>query len=227
MSYGNRLRQSASQLHGWQNLPFFSSPGFCSLCDKLDRETGQIAPAADQAFAALRMVAPQACRVVILGQDPYPTPGNANGLAFSVGPGMPLPASLKNIFCELRDDTGIVRTNGDLSGWASQGVLLLNTVLTVLTGCPNSHANFGWKPLITEVLRCVAAKDGIVWMLWGQSAKMRYDCLGPKSGQNQCVITTSHPSPLSAYRTFFGSKPFSRANAHLARHNTATIDWSA
>lgn len=159
-----------------------------------------------------------AVRVVIVGQDPYPTPGHAHGLAFSVPAGVsPLPRTLANIFRELSDDLGVQRINGDLSDWAAQGVLLLNRVLTVRAGQPGSHRGRGWEALTEAVLRSVEP-DAVV--LWGNDARTARPFFGEVP-----VVASAHPSPLSAHRGFFGSRPFSRANAALAAAGEEPIIW--
>ncbi len=179
----------------------------------------EIAPPQDLIFAALSMdVADVKC--VIVGQDPYPTRGNAHGLAFSVPKSVSkIPASLKNIFIELESDLGIgIPTNGDLSPWVSQGVLLLNRVLTTRVGRSDAHKDLGWQ-VITETIAELAAKQSAVAILWGKQAQELRDVFSLK-------VESVHPSPLSAYRGFFGSKPFSQVNAMLKSTHRAEIDWS-
>lgn len=160
-------------------------------------------------------------RVVIIGQDPYPKPGHANGLAFSVNGNIsPLPASLKNIFKELVNDCAVATpAHGDLIRWAEQGVLLLNRVLTTQVGQSMSHSTIGWQVITDEVAR-ILGKRGVIAILWGKSAQE----LAPYFS-HELTITGVHPSPLSAYRGFFGSKPFSRVNEALARQGRAPIEW--
>lgn len=163
-------------------------------------------------------------RVLIVGQDPYPTPGHAMGLSFSVNPDVrPLPASLRNIFTELTADLGVaLPSSGDLSPWAEQGVLLLNRVLTVRPGTPASHRGKGWEAVTECAIDALVARGGpLVAILWGRDAQN----LRPRLGQVPHVASV-HPSPLSASRGFFGSKPFSRANKLLAEQGGASIDWS-
>lgn len=161
-------------------------------------------------------------RVLILGQDPYPTLGKSMGLAFSVRAGVALPPSLRNIFKELEDDLGCPpRTNGDLSGWASQGVCLLNRVLTVEAGATDSHRNLGWETVTDQALRALSARGGpLVGILWGRQAQKAAPML-----DGVPLIETAHPSPLSARRGFFGSRPFSTANALLAEAGAGPIRW--
>ncbi|MFL6089487.1 MAG: uracil-DNA glycosylase [Aeromicrobium sp.] len=162
-------------------------------------------------------------RVLIVGQDPYPTPGHAVGLSFSVAPEVrSLPPSLMNIFKELRDDLGIEpSSHGDLSSWAAQGVLLLNRVLTVRAGSPASHRGQGWERVTEQAIRALVARGGpLVAILWGRDAQTLKPLLGATP-----VIESVHPSPLSASRGFFGSRPFSRANALLTEQGAEPIDW--
>ncbi len=164
-----------------------------------------------------------AVRVLIVGQDPYPTPGHAMGLSFSVRPDVsPLPRSLQNIFRELQDDVGIeTPKNGDLRPWAQRGVLLLNRVLTVAPGAPASHRGKGWEPITEQAIRALVARDQpLVAVLWGRDAQT----LQPVLGQTPTVQSV-HPSPMSADRGFFGSAPFSRVNELLSAQDAEPIDW--
>ncbi|MGX7951337.1 uracil-DNA glycosylase [Tsuneonella sp. HG249] len=169
----------------------------------------------------------EAVRVVILGQDPYHGPGQAMGLCFAVPEGCKLPPSLANIFRELAGDCGIDRpAHGNLSGWARQGVLLLNTCLTVEEGKAGSHAGRGWETLTDAAVSAVAARpQPTVFILWGSHAQAKAGRIRSLGDQRHCVIESPHPSPLSAYRGFFGSRPFSRANAFLESSGRGTIDW--
>ena len=163
-------------------------------------------------------------RVLVVGQDPYPTPGHAMGLSFSVMPDVrPIPRSLQNIFTELIDDVGVPRpTTGDLSPWADRGVLLLNRVLTVSPGRPGSHRGTGWEVVTEQAIRSLVARDRpLVAVLWGRDAQS----LAPMLGETP-VVASVHPSPLSASGGFFGSKPFSRVNALLERAGDHRIDWT-
>lgn len=174
-------------------------------------------PPREQVLRALTLPR-DAVRVVIVGQDPYPTPGHAHGLAFSVPDTVtPLPRSLANVFTELATDTGIVRTRGDLSDWLEQGVLLLNRVLTVREGQPGSHRGRGWEAVTEAVLRSTRP-DAVV--LWGRDAQAAAAFFHDAE-----VIASAHPSPLSAARGFFGSRPFSRVNTALAAAGAAPVAW--
>lgn len=162
-------------------------------------------------------------RVIILGQDPYPTPGHAVGLAFSVNPSVqPIPRSLQNIYRELHDDIGCQRpANGDLTPWTKRGVLLLNRVLTVELGKPGSHRGKGWEVITEAALSALATQQACVAILWGRDAQSAQPFLG-----DMPVIASAHPSPMSAERGFFGSRPFSRANEALRDCGASEIDWS-
>jgi len=164
-----------------------------------------------------------AVRVLVVGQDPYPTPGHAVGLSFSVAPHVrPLPRSLQNIFAELEQDLGVAQpTTGDLTPWTKQGVLLLNRVLTVEPGRPASHRGKGWEAVTEQAIRALVARDQpLVALLWGRDAKSLTPILGDTP-----VVASAHPSPLSAARGFFGSRPFSRINTLLAAQGGVPIDW--
>lgn len=199
-----------------------------SLKDFLRKEKDRgkvIFPHSSLWFNALNSTPLDKVRVVILGQDPYPTPGHAHGLCFSVMPDVrPLPKSLVNIFQELEDDLGIKNQNGCLQHWADQGVLLLNSVLTVECGKPNSHQGKGWE-IFTD--RVIAAVDGldhaVVFVLWGAYAQKKGAVI---NASRHLVIRAPHPSPLSAYRGFFGSRPFSKINNFLRQQGYTEIDWS-
>ncbi len=208
----------------WADLPFFARdwPGISA---RLAAERGPVYPPPHRIFAALDACPPDRVRVVILGQDPYHTPGKADGLAFSIPGGFPGRIdSLGNIFKELSDDLHVMRTRTDLSDWAMQGVLLLNTALTVPEGRPQAHARIGWAALVAEVL---ARLDGSprAFLLWGTPAQ-RLGRLHLRNPEH-LLVHSAHPSPLSAYRGFFGSRPFSRVNDWLASRGAAPIDWQA
>lgn len=189
--------------------------------EALDRETRPILPEPARIMAALQATPPENVRVVILGQDPYPTPGHADGLAFSVRPGTALPRSLGNVFAELEADLGARPDTGDLSGWAAQGVLLLNTVLTVPAGVARGHARLGWQEFAAAIVAHVSRKP-TAFILWGRDAQGFRSAIHT---DDHLVIETAHPSPLSARRGFFGSRPFSRTNAWLLARGGTPIDW--
>ena len=181
--------------------------------------SGEYIPAAIDVFAALKL-SPSDVKVVIVGQDPYPNPEHAMGLAFSVRESVSThPASLKNIFTELESDLGIKPSNGDLSRWASQGVLLLNRALTVKPGEPASHSKIGWYEL-TETIISNVAKSGAIGVLWGNDAQTL-----AKYFSKDDLFTAPHPSPLSVYRGFYGSKPFSKVNNRLVEKGLTPIKW--
>lgn len=210
-----------ARLGGWADLPFFDRD-LAAVEAALAAETRPIQPRPDRVFAALELTQPEAVRVVILGQDPYPTPGHAHGLAFSVEPDVsPLPRSLANLFRELEDDLGAPRRSGDLRDWARQGVLLLNAALTTPTGVADGHRGIGWARLTEEVLARVARRP-TAFLLWGKRAQGLAAAIPP---EGHLMIRTAHPSPLSARRGFFGSRPFSRVNDWLAAHGERPIDW--
>ena len=180
-------------------------------------------PGPQAIFRALQILPPQAVRVVILGQDPYPTPGHADGLAFSVTPETALPRSLSNIFKEMDSDLDTRPTNGDLSHWAQQGVLLLNTSLSVPPGAAGAHARWGWDKLAAQAVTEAQRHRPLAFILWGNHAQKT---LSDLTRPSDLVIASAHPSPLSARRGFFGSRPFSRVNAWLSARGEAPIDWA-
>ena len=182
-------------------------------------------PPAPQVFAALHLTSYANTRVVILGQDPYHGPRQAHGLCFSVQAGVPIPPSLANIYKELHADLGVVPPkHGNLESWARQGVLLLNTTLTVRAGQAASHHGRGWETFTDELLRTVNAKEQrVVFVLWGSNARKKQSLIDLS---RHVVIESAHPSPLSAHNGFFGSRPFSRANNALIEANLAPIDWA-
>lgn len=185
----------------------------------------QILPKRDLWFNALNSVPFDNVKVVILGQDPYPTPGHAHGLSFSVLPGVvPLPKSLVNINRELKDDLGIDnRHTGYLQPWADQGVLLLNAVLTVEARQANSHQNKGWEVFTDQIIHLLAEnKEHLVFLLWGANAQKKGKFI---DRQKHFVLESPHPSPLSAYRGFWGSRPFSKTNDYLIKNAQSPIDW--
>jgi len=190
-----------------------------------ERARGVVYPPSDEVFAALHLTPYAEVKVVILGQDPYHGPEQAHGLCFSVRPGVPQPPSLHNIFKELESDLGIPPPDhGCLDQWARQGVLLLNASLTVRRGRAASHQGKGWEAFTDEVLRAVNDKpERVVFILWGASARKK-KALVDRS--RHVVIESPHPSPLSASSGFFGSRPFSRANAALAEAGREPVDWA-
>ncbi|MFA6218716.1 MAG: uracil-DNA glycosylase [Erythrobacter sp.] len=221
---------------GWKSVldPVLAMPEARRLGGWLraEEQAGKlIYPPRGTRLAALALTPLDAAKVVILGQDPYHGPGQAMGLCFAVPDGVQVPPSLANIYKELEADLGIARPgHGDLSGWARQGVLLLNNTLTVEAGKAGSHAGRGWDAITDACVAAVAARpDPSVFILWGSHAQAkarRIDGLRAMAqGGRHCVIESPHPSPLSAHRGFFGSKPFSRANGFLAAQGRGAIDW--
>lgn len=213
----------------WQSIlaPFIASDVYKNLTKQVaqDYQNKTVYPAPDHIFRALNLVDYKQIKVVILGQDPYHGPNQANGLSFSVNPGVKLPPSLRNIYQELADDLGIERKSGDLTAWAQQGVLLLNTSLTVEAHQANSHQNYGWQALTDAVLAAVNEKESpLVFILWGKQAQKKGRFL---DANKHLLLQAPHPSPLSAYRGFFGSKPFSKTNTFLESQGLEPIDWSA
>ena len=206
----------------WANLPFFTDGRWDVLWARL-KALPDWQPAPEQIFRALALTPRDRTRVIILGQDPYPTPGRATGLAFSFPPGQPPRDSLRNILTEAATDTGRAKTDGDLTGWAQQGVLLLNPVLTVPLGQSHGHKTLGWQALTQEILAATAADGPRAFVLWGAPAQKLCARL-PRS--DHLFIESPHPSPRSAYRGFFGSRPFSAINRWLAAQGQPEIDWS-
>ena len=176
-------------------------------------------------FNALKYTSYRDARVVILGQDPYHGYGQAHGLCFSVKEGVPHPPSLKNIFKELEGELGITAPrSGELTGWAKQGVLLLNTTLTVREGAPQSHKGYGWEILTDEIIALMNEKvDPVVFMLWGGNARAKKSLI---TSNKHLVLECAHPSPLSAFAGFFGCGHFTKANDFLKTNGLAPIDWS-
>lgn len=204
----------------------FESPGFRQTAEfaRSQYATREVYPPAGKIFAAFDACPFDKVKVVILGQDPYHGPGQANGLCFSVNPGVRMPPSLVNIFKEVSDDTGApIPTDGDLSRWATQGVLLLNATLTVEANHAGSHQGHGWEQFTDLVIsRLSRDRDNLVFILWGSYA-IRKTALIDTS--RHLVLTSPHPSPLSAHRGFFGNHHFSRANAYLLSHGQSPIQW--
>ncbi|MDX1703801.1 uracil-DNA glycosylase [Altererythrobacter ishigakiensis] len=196
---------------------------------RAEEEAGKaIFPPRGERLAALAMTPLDSVRVVILGQDPYHGPGQAHGLSFSVREGVKLPPSLRNIYQEIESDLGVKPpANGDLTRWATQGVLLLNNTLTVESGQAGSHAGRGWDA-ITDACVAAVVEQGLptVFILWGSHAQKKAGRVqGLGAGNNHLIIKSPHPSPLSAHRGFFGSKPFSQTNAFLESHGRGRIAW--
>ena len=205
----------------------FKKDYYLSLRNFLKNEyfTRRIYPPMNDIFNALKYTSYENTRVVILGQDPYHGEGQAHGLCFSVKEGTPLPPSLKNIFKELKDDLGIdAPPSGELVGWAKQGVLLLNTTLTVRESSPQSHKGKGWEILTDKIISLMNEKERpVVFILWGGNARAKKALI---TNNRHLVLECAHPSPLSAFAGFFGSGHFSKANAFLKSRGESEIDWS-
>lgn len=208
---------------GWEALPFFTDE-WPALWERLSAAPAPWAPAPAAIFRALELSPPEKTRVVILGQDPYHTPGRATGLAFGFPPGTAPRDSLKNILTEVASDTGHAAPPADLTGWARQGVLLLNTVLTVPLGQAHGHKGWGWEKLVSQVLNHLAETGPRAFLLWGAPAQKLCAKL-PREGH--LFLESAHPSPLSAYRGFFGSRPFGAVNHWLEARQQPPVDWSA
>lgn len=211
----------------WANLlkDEFEKPYFKNLQKFLEEEYSKydIYPDMSNIFNALNAVKYEDVKVVIIGQDPYHEPGQAHGLSFSVQDGIALPPSLVNIYKEIEDDLHIkCEQSGNLTRWAKQGVLLLNTTLTVRRAQANSHRGKGWETFTNEIIKLLSArKDPMVFILWGSNAQ----AFAPEIAPQHLILKAPHPSPLSAYRGFFGCKHFSKANDFLIKHNKTPIDW--
>jgi uracil-DNA glycosylase len=204
----------------------FSEPYFESLVDFVRREysIGEVYPRGGEIFNAFEKTPFDEVKVVILGQDPYHEPGQAHGLCFSVNDGVVLPPSLVNIYRELRDDLGVLpRLSGNLERWACQGVLLLNATLTVRAHEAGSHQNRGWERFTDAVIRILAGeRRHLAFILWGSYAQRKGSFI---DSSRHLVLRSPHPSPLSAYRGFFGSRPFSKANEYLLRTGQSPVEW--
>lgn len=218
--------------HGWATIPFFAGPALAVAGD-LDRRVAageHIAPAPEQVYAALENTPLPAVRAVILGQDPYPTPGDAHGLAFSVPAGRTLPRSLRTVFEAYSRDLGLpAPSSGDLSAWARRGVLLLNRALTVGDATANNHARLGWEQLAREIVQTLAEREGIAFLLWGKPAQAFASGLDTR---RHVVVSCAHPSPLARGRQpkgaphpFVAARPFASVNEALTARGLQPIDW--
>ncbi len=220
----------AGALGRWEPLlaPFLDGDAFETLMQRVEAAyaAGTVYPPREEVFRAFVLTPPEAVRVVILGQDPYHGPGQAHGLAFSVAPGVKPPPSLVNLFKERKADLGVPPPDdGCLIPWAEQGVFLLNTVLTVEAGRANSHSGLGWQDFTDTVVRSLATlEQPIAFLLWGAQAQKKA-AWAAASPYPRLVLTAPHPSPLSAYRGFFGSRPFSQVNDFLLVHGEKPIHW--
>ena len=206
-------------------------PYFAALCRAVTarRAAGPVYPPEADVFSAFALTPPERVRCVILGQDPYHEPEQAHGLAFSVRPGVPLPRSLRNIYKEREADLGLPPAQtGCLIPWACAGVLLINTVLTVDAGQANSHAKFGWQTFTDAVFRILwQLPQPVAFVLWGKQAQIKLErAIDAPAGGPRLVHTSAHPSPLSAKRGFFGSRPFSQVDAFLRENGAVPISWA-
>lgn len=214
--------------NGWDEAlaPLFADEKYLKIREFLKREYSLhvVYPDAYDLYNCFKYTPIEEVKVVILGQDPYHEPNQAHGLCFSVKPNVPLPPSLKNIYKEIESDVGVKEPNcGDLTKWAKQGVLLLNTTLTVREHMANSHSKCGWAWFTDSVIKLVSDKcENVVFILWGGNARSKAPLIDKSK---HAVIESAHPSPLSAYNGFFGSKCFSRTNEYLKTHGKTPIDW--
>ena len=231
-STDNLVGELKSQVDGsWQKLlePLWQMPEVAGLMaflqSELARDPTAIYPPVGDWLRALTTTPLSKVRVVIVGQDPYHGPGQAHGLAFSVNRGVSIPPSLRNIYKELHQDLGLEPARyGNLSAWSSSGVLLLNTALTVRSGSPSSHSRKGWQTFTDHIIAGVSDhQEAVVFMLWGAHAQKRVSLIDQ---DRHLVLESAHPSPLAARRGFFGSRPFSKANAWLKSKDKTPIDWS-
>ncbi len=224
-----KLRRMIKITEQWDELleKEFNSEQYLNLREFLKSEYSKytIYPSMYDIFNSMKMTAFDDIKVVIIGQDPYHEEGQAMGLSFSVPKGIEIPPSLKNIYKEISSETGFAMPNhGDLTGWATQGVLLLNTVLTVRKGQANSHKNKGWEAFTDGIIKKISEKkQNVVFLLWGANARSKKALIDTKK---HLVLETVHPSPLSAYNGFFGSGHFVKTNEYLKANGQQTIDWS-
>lgn len=224
----NNLNKNISMPNDW-----LSELKICSKLDNINApisyikneiENGkEISPKIDNIFNAFKYCSFSSAKVVIFGQDPYFQRGFANGLAFSVNKNQTVPASLRNIYKEIENDIGYVSNkDGCLENWAQQGVLLLNSSLSVEVLKPGSHSNIGWDKFIIDIIKTLNKKNNIVFILWGNHAKQYLKYI---DNDNNLILSAAHPSPFSAYRGFFGSKHFSKCNSYLKKNNLKEIKW--
>lgn len=218
-----RSRQAAS----WLELPFFQDGSADRVAEKVDAVIaggGHVLPPPEAVFTSIALTPLDQVKVVVLGQDPYPTPGDSHGLAFSYRGSRRLPASLRTILAEMSSDLGVpMPTSGDLTKWAKQGVLLINTTLTVEAGRSGAHMRFGWSDLVDQAVATISAqRPAVVFLLWGGPARRRAALV---DRGKHLVIESGHPSPLNRLNDFKGTRPFSRANAWLVEKGLEPIDW--
>jgi len=219
--------RSSRPAASWLALPFFRDGRADQVAAKVDAVIaggGQVLPPPDAVFTSMTLTPLDTVKVVILGQDPYPTPGDSHGLAFSYRGSRRLPASLRTILREMAEDLDVpMPASGDLSKWARQGVLLINTALTVEAGKSGAHMKFGWSELVDEAIAAISAqRPAVTFLLWGGPARKRAALV---DRARHLVIETGHPSPLNRLNDFRGTRPFSRANAWLMEKGLEPIDW--
>jgi uracil-DNA glycosylase len=212
---------------GWTSLPFFQDGSAEAVAAKVDAviaSGAQVLPPPDAVFTSMRLTPLDKVKVVVLGQDPYPTPGDSHGLAFSYRGARRLPASLRTILAEMADDLGHpMPKSGDLSKWAKQGVLLINTALTVEAGKSGAHMKFGWSNLVDQAVGAISAQQpAVVFLLWGGPARKRAVLVDQTK---HLVIESGHPSPLNRLNDFRKTQPFSRANAWLSEQGLEPVNW--
>ncbi len=217
-----------AELGGWESRIAFPDDKWNTLSQQVERayQETEVFPPRETLFAALQKTPPEQVRAVILGQDPYHEPGQANGLCFSVRKGAEIPKSLQNIYKEMESDLGVTPpSHGCLDSWAEQGVLLLNTILTVEAHKAASHQAFGWEKFTDQVIWATnTLPQPIAFLLWGSFAKKKAVLI--QANAPRLILTSVHPSPLSAYRGFFGSRPFSRINAFLQQYGEDPLSWA-
>ena len=212
---------------GWLKLPFFQDGSADAVAAKVDAVAAsgtQVLPPPEAIFTSVTLTPLEGVKVVVLGQDPYPTPGDSHGLAFSYRGSRRLPASLRTILAEMAEDLNVpMPKSGDLTKWARQGVLLINTALTVEAGKSGAHMKFGWSTLVDQAITAISERQpAVVFLLWGGPARKRAVLV---DRTKHLVIEAGHPSPLNRLNDFRGTRPFSRANAWLAEKGLEPIDW--
>jgi uracil-DNA glycosylase len=212
---------------GWHKLPFFQDGSADDVAAKVDAviaSGAQVLPPPEAVFTSIALTPLDSVRVMVLGQDPYPTPGDSHGLAFSYRGSRRLPASLRTILAEMAQDLDVpMPKSGDLTKWAKQGVLLINTALTVEAGKSGAHMKFGWSALVDQAIAALSEQQpAVVFLLWGGPARKRAVLV---DGSKHLVIESGHPSPLNRLNDFRGTRPFSRANAWLEEKGLEPVDW--
>jgi uracil-DNA glycosylase len=215
------------QAKGWLALPFFQDGGADAVAEKVDAviaSGARVLPPPEAVFTSITLTPLEKVKVVVLGQDPYPTPGDSHGLAFSYRGSRRIPASLRTILAEMAEDLGVpMPKSGDLTKWAKQGVLLINTALTVEAGQSGAHMKFGWSALVDQAIAAISEQQpSVVFLLWGGPARKRAALV---DRTKHLVIEAGHPSPLNRLNDFRGTRPFSRANTWLAEKGLEPVDW--